>query len=77
MITCHIVVDGRTLHTVTLPEIPAPNSVVAVSPDPKTKRYLITLIEYVNGYAEPNLHAKEFVNQDHAVNNVDGYRNIR
>lgn len=77
MITCHLVVDGRTLHTVTLPEIPSPGSIVAMAPDPKTKRYLITLIEYVNGYAEPNLHAKEFVNQDHAVNNIDGYRNVR
>lgn len=77
MITCHIVVDGRTLHTVTLPKIPDSGSIVTVNPDPKTKRYLITLVEYVNGYAEPNLHAKEFVNQDHAVNNTDGYRNTR
>ncbi|MCY7147340.1 hypothetical protein MK511_03590 [Streptococcus gordonii] len=50
---------------------------MAVNPDPKTNRYLITLIEYVNGYAEPNLHAKEFVNQDHAANHIDGYRNAR
>lgn len=77
MITCHIVVEGRTVHTVSLPGIPAPGSIVAVNPDPKTNRYLIALIEYVNGYAEPNLHAKEFVNQDHAVNNTDGYRNVR
>ena len=77
MTTCHIVVEGRTVHTVSLPEIPSPGSIVAVNPDPKTNRYLITLIEYVSGYAEPNLHAKEFVNQDHAVNHTGGYRNIR
>lgn len=55
----------------------SPGSNVVGNPDPKTNRYLITLIEYVNGYAEPNLHAKEFVNQDHAVNRIDGYRNVR
>ncbi len=78
MITCRIVIDGRTEPVpMTLPAIPTIGSVIARSADHKSEHYLVKCVEYVNGHESVNLHVQQFPNQVSAVNAVDGFRNSR
>lgn len=78
MITCRIVINGRTESVpMTLPAIPTIGSVIAKSADHKSEHYLVKCVEYVNGDESINLHVQQFSNQVSAVNAIDGFRNSR
>lgn len=78
MITCHIVVDGKSRPIpLTLPNVPAKGDIIVQSPDHKSEHYLVKCVEYVNGHNSVNLHVQPFPNQVSAVNAVDGFRNSR
>lgn len=78
MITCRIVINGRTKSVpMTLPAIPTIGSVIAKSADHKSEHYLVKCVEYVNGHESINLHVQQFSNQVSAVNAIDGFRNSR
>ena len=78
MITCYIIVNGRTnREPLSLPKIPNRGDIVSSSPDPKTACYFVNRVEYITGRDAVNLHVQEFPNQISAVNAINGFRNSR
>lgn len=74
MVSCNLVLNGRTILTdVSLPQVPSKGDIVA-NVSPKDKHYLVLCVEYVINSNSVNLHVKEFPNQLACVNNVQGFR---
>lgn len=75
MITCHIVVDGKSRPMpLNLPSVPIKGDIIAQSPDHKSEHYLVKCVEYVNGHNSVNLHVQIFPNRDSAILAIDNIR---
>ena len=75
MITCHIVVDGKSRPMpLNLPSVPEKGDIIAQSPDHKSEHYLVKCVEYVNGHNSVNLHVQIFPNRDSAILAIDNIR---
>ena len=78
MITCHIVVDGKSRPMpLKLPSVPVKGDIIAQSPDHTSEHYLVKCVEYINGHDTVNLHVQPFPNQVRAINTINGFRNSR